>query len=111
MRANFSSVVAAWSSADVKCLTYGLERPAAEGVLFYMGFAINWEECVSSNVIFRAARRETRNWGRRAPATMAAFLWALTLVHPAAAQTTFGSITGVVTDPSGAAVPSARVVA
>ena len=33
------------------------------------------------------------------------------VVHPAAAQTTFGSITGVVTDPSGAAVPQATVVA
>src|SRR5580692_2014556 len=40
---------------------------------------------------------------------MATILWSPVSVLPASAQTTFGSITGVVTDPSGAAVPRVQI--
>src|SRR5690242_2734376 len=43
------------------------------------------------------------------PTVVAAFLCALVCFQSAPAQTTFGSITGVVTDPSGAAVPNAQI--
>src|ERR1035437_5681295 len=46
---------------------------------------------------------------RRLTSVVAAFLWALVCFQSAPAQTTFGSMTGVVTDPSGAAVPSAQI--
>ena len=39
----------------------------------------------------------------------ATILWSSVSVLPASAQTTFGSITGVVTDPSGAAVPRVQI--
>src|SRR5437764_6050900 len=45
---------------------------------------------------------------RNLPALVSAVLWLLS--YPSAnAQTTFGSITGVVTDPTGAAVPNAQI--
>ena len=43
------------------------------------------------------------------PAIALALLGTLLCFHSARAQTTFGSITGVVTDPSGAAVPDAQI--
>ena len=47
--------------------------------------------------------------GRRLPTIVVALVGALLCFHSARAQTTFGSITGVVTDPSGAAVPDAQI--
>jgi hypothetical protein len=43
------------------------------------------------------------------PTVVATFLCGLVCFQSAPAQTTFGSITGVVTDPSGAAVPNAQI--
>jgi hypothetical protein len=40
---------------------------------------------------------------------VATILWSSVSVLPASAQTTFGSITGVVTDPSGAAIPRVQI--
>ncbi len=46
---------------------------------------------------------------RHLPLAVGVFFCAFVCVHSAPAQTTFGSVTGVVTDPSGAAVPDADI--
>src|SRR5436853_4519740 len=46
---------------------------------------------------------------RFAPAVLAVLCFPLLCIQSVKAQTTFGSITGVVTDPSGAAVPNAQI--
>lgn len=50
-----------------------------------------------------------RSAARRLTTVAVALVWVLVSFQSAPAQTTFGSITGVVTDPSGAAVPNAQI--
>src|SRR5262249_28949240 len=54
-------------------------------------------------------RLATENAIRLLPTAAAAFLWVLVCFQSAPAQTTFASITGVVTDPSGADVLNAQI--